>query len=924
MLTISKPLSASQAQTYHAAEFTNAEQNYYTQDDHIHGEWQGKLAEAWNLTDEVRAEQFERLAQGLHPETGAELVRQREGYSYKNERGKLVKAMEHRAGWDATFSAPKSASLTALVGADERVREAHRESVRVALNELETFVQGRIGGNHTAETTGKWIVAKFEHDSARPVNGYAAPQLHTHCVFFNVTELAGGGTRALQPEELYRSQRYATAIYQSELASRLRHLGYQLAPGKNGAPEIKGYSKEYLEASSPRRQQIEAHLKEQGLAGAGPAEIAAHRTREAKQKLTAEEMLARHRGLAARFGNQAEQLVAQARERRSSQELVTGERARKYAQEAVTYARDRQIEREAVFNERDFLSDALRRSLAGATLKNIRQNFEARLAAGEFIDRGPSRAGWSYTTRQMVEIERANIAFMQDGQGRFRDPLAREHVREPFEDRLRHLSDDQRRAVREILASHDQIVGLQGSAGAGKTTALAGIRDAAERQGYEVEGFAPTSRAAQQLEAAGIRSKTLQKFLAQGEQLDGGIRRLYFVDESSLASSKQVNEFLRRLHNFDRVIFVGDTRQHQGVEAGRPFEQLQNVGMQTARLDHIIRQRDPELKRVVEQLADGQVREAINGLAQSGRVQQIQDEEARLNAIAQDYARQPDGTLVVSPDNRSRMALNERIHRELQTKGTVNIKETQVRVLLPDNSLTGADREWAGRYEAGHVVRFTKGSQALKLKAGEYVRVTDSDPGTNLVTVKRSNGKTVSYDPRRLQGVTVYQEVERSFSAGDRIQFTAPHRDKRIANRELGTITEIRPNGMLSIQLDSGRTVEFSMRNHPHLDYGYAVTSHSSQGITADRVLVNIDTRQAHEKLLNSRFAYVSVSRARYEAKIYTDNAHAIGPELSREVSKRTAIEHHSEDGLSQNERQSQTQRKNPAHQQSHDFGYSL
>jgi conjugative relaxase-like TrwC/TraI family protein len=141
--------------------------------------WQGRLVEAWTLTGDAKAEHFERLAKGFHPETGAELVRQREGYSYKNERGEVVKAMEHRAGWDATFSAPKSVSLTALVGADERIREAHRESVRVALNELETFVQARIGGNHTAETTGKWIVAKFEHDSSRPVNGYAAP-LYVH------------------------------------------------------------------------------------------------------------------------------------------------------------------------------------------------------------------------------------------------------------------------------------------------------------------------------------------------------------------------------------------------------------------------------------------------------------------------------------------------------------------------------------------------------------------------------------------------------------------------------------------------------------------------------------------------------------------------------------------------------------------------
>src|ERR1039457_3930297 len=134
--------------------------------------------------------------------------------------------MEHRAGWDATFSAPKSVSLTALVGADERVRVAHREAVNVALDELERYVQARIGGNHQPETTGRWVAAKFEHDSSRPVDGYAAPQLHTHVVVFNLTQTAGGETRPLQPRELYKTQAYATAIYRAELAIRLQDLGY--------------------------------------------------------------------------------------------------------------------------------------------------------------------------------------------------------------------------------------------------------------------------------------------------------------------------------------------------------------------------------------------------------------------------------------------------------------------------------------------------------------------------------------------------------------------------------------------------------------------------------------------------------------------------------------------------------------------------
>ena len=200
MLTISKPLSAGQAQTYHQKEFTAKEQNYWSQRGVIAGEWQGRLAEQFGLAGTVSAEDFAKLSQGQHPQTGEQLVRQRASYEYQDADGKRIKTMEHRAGWDATFSAPKSVSLTALVGGDERVREAHRESVRVALDQLEHYTQARIGGNHPAETTGKFIAAKFEHDTARPVDGYVAPQLHTHVVIFNMTERADGETRALQNE----------------------------------------------------------------------------------------------------------------------------------------------------------------------------------------------------------------------------------------------------------------------------------------------------------------------------------------------------------------------------------------------------------------------------------------------------------------------------------------------------------------------------------------------------------------------------------------------------------------------------------------------------------------------------------------------------------------------------------------------------
>src|SRR5213083_1969122 len=188
MLTISKPLSAGQARAYHHEKFSNAQDNYYTEGDRIRGEWHGQLAEQWGLHGEVREEHFQRLSEGQHPITGEQLIRHQAAREYMNRRGEKVSAMEHRAGWDATFSAPKSVSLTALVGGDSRILEAHRESVREALGELERFTQARMGGNHPPENTRKLIIATFEHDSARPVEGYPAPQLHTHAVIFNLTE----------------------------------------------------------------------------------------------------------------------------------------------------------------------------------------------------------------------------------------------------------------------------------------------------------------------------------------------------------------------------------------------------------------------------------------------------------------------------------------------------------------------------------------------------------------------------------------------------------------------------------------------------------------------------------------------------------------------------------------------------------------
>ena len=842
-------------------------------------------------------------------------MRHRPALEYVSARGIKIRTMKHRAGWDATFSAPKSVSLTALVGGDDEVRQAHRESVRVALGVLEKYVQARL---YPAETTGKWVAAIFQHDSARPVDDYAAPQLHTHVVFFNLTETEKGETRSLQPLELYRSRQYGTAIYRSELALRLKELGYEIEHGRSCQPEIKGYTREYLEASSPRSQQIKEHLEKYGFSGRAAAEIACQRTRNAKlPSIRHEEMQQKHRDMAVQFGNQPDRIVREAHER--SLEEQKAARKQQIIESALNHACEKNLERQAVVDERNLMCDSLRLSMGQASFAEVRERFERRVESGSLIELDSKSPGRAFTTDEIIAYERDTIVRMRGGKNQH-ETLVVPETRREIEEKYAHLTRSQRAALERILSSHDTITGLEGVASAGKTTSLAAIREAAEHEGYEVKGLAPTTRTARKLAESGIESGTLRRYVNPGEQPDWGQKkRLYVLDESTLAAAKQINEFLHRLRDEDRVLIIGDTRHNEAVDAGRPYQQLQEAGMRTALLDEIVRQKDPTFREAVEQIARGDMLPAVENLDRQGRVHEIVDPRELLTEIARVYVREPRATLAISPDNESRRTLNALIHREMQERGDVSREEHNLRVLDSRHEMTGADRQWAVQYEVGDVVRYTRGSKVLGMEPGEHARVENVDTKENRITIERANGEHESYDPRRLSGVTVYQEVERCFSEGDRVQFTAPSKELHVANRELGTIEKIN-DADVQIRMDSGREVAFSIREHAHLDYGYAVTSHSSQGQTAVRVLIHVDTGRG-QQLVNSRFAYVSISRGQYDVQIYTDDRSELARNLSRELSRRSATEGQEQEPAAQEVKTASARQKVDEQEQGHAHG---
>jgi ATP-dependent exoDNAse (exonuclease V) alpha subunit len=496
----------------------------------------------------------------------------------------------------------------------------------------------------------------------------------------------------------------------------------------------------------------------------------------------------------------------------------------------------------------------------------------------------PSRV----TTAKMLELECANLEWIKAGRDAVQS-LAVEGRQNPGTE---DLTPAQRQAVKEVLESRNQVIGFVGVAGSGKSRALSAVRQAAELEGFVVVGMAPTSLASQALcDSAGIRNATtMQAFLMRKETEGPPEKRLLLVDEASLASTRMVAELREKVKAEDRVMFVGDTRQHQSVEAGRFLEAASGEGMKTVRLEEILRQKDEGLKQAVGLLAEGNVKWAAGELLKQGRVHEIPSRMARIQAIAKDYASSPDRTLVISPDNETRQALNEAVRAELREKGILVGEDREVRVLVSNGDLTGADRQVAANYQSGDVIRYSRGSNAVGVCAGEYVRVLGADAERNLLRVSRSNGQEITYDPRRLQGVAVFAEAERKFAAGERIQFTLPWKGERIANRELATIQAITANGTMALKLDGGREVRFNAREHPHLDYGYATTSFSAQGLTSVRAVLNVDTEQSKE-LVNTRLGYTAVSRASHDVQLYTNDAAALAEKLGRRVTKESALE---------------------------------
>ena len=440
----------------------------------------------------------------------------------------------------------------------------------------------------------------------------------------------------------------------------------------------------------------------------------------------------------------------------------------------------------------------------------------------------------SLATAKTVAEERETVASMRVGQGRGRAPMRSWMVQGYLN--KGPLTAGQKDAVNLILSAQDRVIGVQGYAGSGKTTMLNRARVLAEKKGYRMIGLAPSASAVQTLAAeAGIESETLQMFLARNAGVAEGrlttkgakemraafAKTVLVVDEGSLAATVQTRDLLRIANEIriPRVVLVGDAKQLDAVDAGKPFAQLQAAGMKTAVMDEIMRQRDPALKEAVVASLKGEIGKAFEKLGSN--VAEVKSDNI-AGAVAARWLALPDearkNTGVMAPSHELRREINGHIRERLAREGRIHGPAFESERLV-SKGYTNAEKVLAGNYAAGDVVAFHRPYKRIGVDKGDERRVTGVNHKTREVVLEGKDGGTVAWRPGEIGGRRGGSEVYRAESielrAGDRIRWTRNDAGLELVNSRTAEVLSV-GNGRVTFELEDGKKLELG-RNDPHL-----------------------------------------------------------------------------------------------------------
>jgi conjugative relaxase-like TrwC/TraI family protein len=860
MLSMSN-VSAGMAERYYSQD------DYYSQDVASADEqrsggtkWFGNGAEKLGLSGEVAIEQFKPL---LH------------GYSVEGEclHAKRIDPKKHRAATDFTFSAPKSVSVAALVQQDGRVVQAHDQAVEVALSVLQgRYAEAKLGNfqHRQRAKTGNIVAAVFRHETSREQD----PQLHSHCVVINTTQTQDGTWRSLSNETIVAHQKLLGRIYQNELAFRLRQCGYEIEPKMHGQFELKGYSPALLNTFSTRLQQIQTYLQ-QWQAQINEANCIPLTTAQKKQGT-----------LNTRRTKQCvpREVLMQGWEREITRQQLTLPRLPIRMQvggQAYVHAVDNAIahlsERQVAFSQAQMERFIFEQHLGEQSFEDVQTTIATH---PELIQVEPGK----YTTQSALNLELETIRLMDLGKGLVIQLATSETIKRCLENK--HLTVGQRQAVERSLSTSDQIIGWQGIAGSGKSSALAEVKAIAQQQGYLVRGFAPSSEAAHALgRSLEIEADTVARLLVAPEDSQAKHQpEIWIVDEAGLLSMRAAHDLLTRAKAENaRVILVGDTRQLSAVEAGNPFRSLQATGMAIAHLDENLRQQTQALKEAVNLVVQNQVAAGVETLERAECIRAIATPTERLQQMADDYLSLSVGqrkkTLLLAGTNRERAELTDLIRQRLQAEGAIG-KNALTLSGLQAKDLTTVQARYASAYEVGDILVPNQDYKKQGLRRAEAYQVVGRDRVTNTLALQTDEGKRLVVNPDRFEKKSVYQVRQMAIAEGDRLRWTKNNRAEGFRNGQVFTVHQVDPDRVIQAIDSEGKSFQVDLSDRQYIDYAYVHTTYSSQGKTADRVLALFN------ETANRETFYVAISRAKHHLTLYTDEIVALTQRVQKSRAK--------------------------------------
>ena len=369
------------------------------------------------------------------------------------------------------------------------------------------------------------------------------------------------------------------------------------------------------------------------------------------------------------------------------------------------------------------------------------------------------------------------------------------------------------------------------------------------------------------------------------------------VDEGSLASTVQARDLLRIADalRIPRVVLVGDEKQLDAVDAGKPFAQLQAAGMKTALMDQIMRQCDPALKEAVEASLAGDIARAFEKLGDN--VAEVNPDNLAGAAAARWLALPPEArerTGLMAPSHALREGINEIVRERLTRDGVVR-GPAMTTERLASRGYTNAEKALARNYMVGDVVGFHRPYKRLGVEKGDELRVAGVDRAAGSVTLAGKDGGTVAWEPGRIAaragGVEVYKKETMELRAGDRIRWTRNDAGLGLVNSQTAEVAAVK-DGRVSFRLEDGRMLDMNAGEPQlrHIDRAWASTVHAFQGRTVDNVIAAIEAN--HPNLTNRKMLYVEISRARDRAELVTDDKAALREQIQALTGERiTALE---------------------------------